>query len=125
MMRKALGILIQLKVKAMMQKKNLRYQTAHSSRHSRIASCHSIKTANVTDRKGALETYLLNKSVLSEVKNVLANRGYSGEPFSNSIQEILGCEVEITKRNELHAFKLIAKRWVAERSFSWLEKCRR
>ncbi|WP_042278739.1 transposase, partial [Candidatus Protochlamydia sp. R18] len=75
--------------------------------------------------KGALEACLLNKSVLSEVKNVLADRGYSGEPFSNGIQELLGCTVETTKRNELHAFKVIPKRWVVERSFSWLEKSRR
>nr|WP_181679073.1 IS5 family transposase [Candidatus Protochlamydia amoebophila] len=84
-----------------------------------------ITTANVTDRKRALEACLLNKSVLSEVKNILADRGYSGEPFSNGIHEIWGCTVEITKRNELHAFKVIAKRWIVERSFSWLEKCRR
>jgi transposase len=84
-----------------------------------------ITTANVTDRKGALEACLLNKDTLSEVKNVLADGGYSGEPFSKGIQEILGCTVEIAKRNELHTFKVIPKRWVVERSFSWLEKCRR
>lgn len=84
-----------------------------------------ITTANVTDRKGAVEACLLNKDFLSEVKNVLADGGYSGEPFSNSIHEILGCTVEIAKRNELHTFKVIPKRWVVERSFSWLEKCRR
>jgi transposase len=54
---------------------------------------------------------------------VLVDGGYSGELFSNGIQEILGCTVELTKRNELHSFKVM--RWVVERSFSWLEKCRR
>ena len=29
------------------------------------------------------------------------------------------------KRNELHTFAVIPKRWVVERSFAWLEKCRR
>ncbi len=84
-----------------------------------------ITTANITDRKGALEACSLKKSFLSEVKNVLGDGGYSGEPFSDGIQEILGCPVEIAKRNELHTFKVIPKRWVVERSFSWLEKCRR
>ena len=37
----------------------------------------------------------------------------------------MGCRVEIAKRNELHTFKVIPKRWVVERSFAWLEKCRR
>ena len=67
----------------------------------------------------------LNKSSLSDVKNVLADGGYTGEKFASSVLEILGCTVEIAKRNELHTFKLIPKRWVVERSFSWLEKCRR
>jgi len=33
--------------------------------------------------------------------------------------------VEIAKRNELYTFKVIPKRWVVERTFAWLEKCRR
>ena len=32
---------------------------------------------------------------------------------------------QVAKRNELHTFKVIAKRWVVERSFAWLEKNRR
>jgi transposase len=38
---------------------------------------------------------------------------------------VLGCEVTVAKRSELHTFKIIPKRWVVERSFAWLEKCRR
>ena len=32
---------------------------------------------------------------------------------------------QVAKRDELHTFKVIAKRWVVERSFAWLEKNRR
>ena len=56
---------------------------------------------------------------------MLVDGGYSGEPFANGIQEILGCTVELAKRSELHIFKVMPKRWVVERSFGWLEKCRR
>jgi len=38
---------------------------------------------------------------------------------------VLGCGVIVAKRSELHTFKIIPKRWVVERSFAWLEKCRR
>jgi transposase len=38
---------------------------------------------------------------------------------------MLGAAVEVAKRNELHQFAVIPKRWVVERSFAWLEKCRR
>ena len=85
----------------------------------------NITTANITDRDGAIEAFSLHKNILSEVKNVLADGGYTGEKFANSVLEVLGNRVEIAKRNELHTFKVIPKRWVVERSFAWLEKCRR
>jgi transposase len=33
--------------------------------------------------------------------------------------------VEVVKRNERHKFAVIPRRWIAERSCAWLEKCRR
>lgn len=66
-----------------------------------------------------------NKRNLSKVKNALVDGGYTGEPFANAIKALLGASVEVVKRNELHTFKVIPKRWVVERSFAWLEKCRR
>jgi len=84
-----------------------------------------ITTANITDRQGAIEAFSLSRNSLSDVRTVLADGGYSGKPFSMSVQRVLGCTLEIAKRNELHTFKVIPKRWVVERSFSWLEKCRR
>jgi transposase len=84
-----------------------------------------ITTANITDREGALETFSLHQTVLSQVQNVLADGGYTGEKFATGVKKLLGCSVEIAKRSELHTFKVIPKRWVVERSFAWLEKCRR
>lgn len=84
-----------------------------------------ITTANITDRIGALETFALYKGALSDVENVLVDGGYTGESFADSVKALLNCKVEIAKRNELHTFAVIPKRWIVERSFSWLEKCRR
>lgn len=66
-----------------------------------------------------------SKEHLSNVKNFLLDGGYSGSPFAAGINEMLGATVEIVKRSELHKFTVIPKRWVVERSFAWLEKCRR
>lgn len=79
----------------------------------------------MTDRAGAIETFCLHKDNLSAVKNVLVDGGYSRENFANAVKKTLGCTVEVAKRNELHTFAVIPKRWVVERSFAWLEKCRR
>ncbi len=65
------------------------------------------------------------KEKLCNVINVLADGGYTGEKFAGKVKEIIGSTVEVVKRNELHTFKVLPKRWIVERSFSWLEKCRR
>ncbi len=65
------------------------------------------------------------KQNLEDVENVLVDGGYSGENFSLEIKDIIGATVEVAKRSELHKFVVIPQRWVVERSFGWLEKCRR
>ena len=54
-----------------------------------------------------------------------ANWGYTGKPFATAVQGLLRASVEVVKRSELHTFVVLPKRWVVERSFAWLEKCRR
>ena len=68
--------------------------------------------------------FSLHKDTLADLENVLVDGGYSGKLFANGVKKLLQCEVEVAKRNELHTFKVIPKRWVVECSFSWLEKCR-
>ena len=84
-----------------------------------------VTTANVTDRAGALAMFDRRRANLSQVQNVLVDGGYTGKPFATAVQSLLGASVEVVKRNELHTFVVLPKRWVVERSFGWLEKCRR
>ena len=84
-----------------------------------------VTTANVPDREGALQAFSLHCSRLSEVQKVMVDGGYTGKPFADAVKRILSADVEVAKRNELHTFAVISKRWVVERSFAWLEKCRR
>lgn len=84
-----------------------------------------VTTANVTDRAGALEAFSLSKDNLTRVQKLLVDGGYTGEPFAAAVKQTLGATVEVAKRSELHKFAVIPKRWVVERSFAWLEKCRR
>ena len=87
----------------------------------------AVTTAEVTDRKGALQAMNRCKANLGKVQSVLADSGYVGQPFAQAVKETLGEEVtvQIAKRSELHKFAVIPKRWVVERSFSWLDKNRR
>jgi transposase len=84
-----------------------------------------VTTAYVGDREGALAMFSQHQQALSAVLNVLVDGGYIGENFAQGVKEILGASVAVAKRNELHTFAVIPKRWLVERSFAWLEKCRR
>ncbi len=85
----------------------------------------AVTTADVTDRNGALQAIERSKANLTRVESVLVDGGYTGQPFAESVMECLEATVQVVKRNELHTFAVLPKRWVVERSFAWLEKCRR
>ena len=87
----------------------------------------AVTTAEVTDRKGALQAFKRCKPNLSRAQSLLCDACYVGEPFAQGVQEILGrhVTVQIAKRSELHTFKVMPKRWVVEHRFAWLDKNRR
>lgn len=84
-----------------------------------------VTTANVTDRDGAIQMIRENLEPLSCVKKFLVDGGYSGKRFADSVKELCGADVEVVKRNELHKFVVLPRRWVVERLFGWLDKFRR
>ena len=84
----------------------------------------AVTAANVSDRQGAIDM-LRNQGQLVLVQKVLVDSAYTGQDFASSIKDLIGAEVEVAKRSDLHTFVVIPKRWVVERSFSWVEKCRR
>jgi transposase len=87
-----------------------------------------VTTANVTDRDGALLMIGIDIdtiSNLSSVKKFIVDGGYEGENFANAVKELCGAQVEVVKRDELHKFVVLPKRWVVERTFGWLDKARR
>jgi transposase len=85
----------------------------------------AVTTAEGTDRNGALAAIDRCKPNLELVESLLADGGYTGQPFADGVMQRLDATVQIVKRNELHTFAVLPKRWIVERSFAWLEKCRR
>ena len=87
----------------------------------------AVTTAEMTDRKGALQAMGRCKTNLCKIQNILADGGYVGQPFAQAVKETLGemVTVNIAKRSEMHKFAVMPKRWVVERSFAWLDKNRR
>ena len=65
------------------------------------------------------------KSQLKRIESLLCDGGYSGATFASGVRELLGddradSQTQRTARPQGHP-----KRWIVERSFAWLEKCRR
>ncbi len=57
---------------------------------------------------------------------LFAHGGYAGEKLSAAIAHIDGLAIEIVKRSDIaKGFVVLPKRWAVERSFAWLNRCRR
>lgn len=87
------------------------------------ASC--VTPANVSDREGGILMFSSAHFYLPTLSCILGDGGYTGSAFADQIAHLTGSKVVVAKRSELHQFAVIPKRWIVERSFAWLDKCRR
>lgn len=83
-----------------------------------------VQSASVQDRDGGLEVMEKLKAKWHKVVKVFGDGGYRGK-LIDRIKDKTGIDMEIVKRDELHTFKVIPKRWVVERTFSWMDTNRR
>jgi transposase len=63
------------------------------------------------------------QSIYKLFKVILAD-GRWAAAFAHAVEELLGAEVKFAKCSELHTFAVMPQRWVVERSFAWIDKCR-
>lgn len=61
---------------------------------------------------------------LDSVVKVFVDGGYTGT-LIDWARQMFGYEMEVVKRNELHKFKILPKRWIVERTLAWLNWSRR
>jgi putative transposase len=83
-----------------------------------------IQSASVQDRDGAVS--VIDKLIenWTKVIKIFADGGYAGK-LINKVKKRFKIKLEIIKRNELHVFKILPKRWIVERTFSWIDTNRR
>jgi putative transposase len=84
----------------------------------------AISVGNCGDRDGLKVLLYLSKRVSRCPEKVWADYGYHGVEFQQEIKS-QGVNLEIVKRRDCKLFRLEAKRWIVERTFAWLGKCRR
>ncbi len=87
----------------------------------------SVHPANVPEREGArgLLGPLANQERCARLQVVWADAGYNGAPFTQWVEQRCGWKLEIVRRSDWPGFIVLPKRWVVERTFAWIGKCRR
>lgn len=85
-----------------------------------------VHSADIQDRDGA--RWVLDRRtrhLFPFIERVFADAGYQG-PKTAAIVAKSGCwKLEVVKRNELHRFVVLPKRWIVERTLAWISHNRR
>jgi putative transposase len=83
-----------------------------------------IHSAAIQDRDGSKEVIKQLSGKWKKIVKIFADGGYRGK-LIDWVRQHFKIDMEIVKRNELHLFKILPKRWIVERTFSWIDTNRR
>lgn len=60
------------------------------------------------------------------LRRLIADGGYAGEKLRKALARMGNWVLDIVKRSDrAQGFVLLPKRWIVERTFAWLGRCRR
>jgi transposase len=85
-----------------------------------------VHAADVQDRDGAPAVL---KTILKRwpwLRHIFADGGYAGPKLRGALPKVGKFTIEIVKRTDkAKGFEVLPRRWVVERTFAWLGRCRR
>jgi putative transposase len=85
-----------------------------------------VHAANIQDSHGAVPLLKHIGLIFPNLRHVFADRVYRGNKLLDAIAPFGRWTIEIVTRSQsLGTFKAEPKRWVIERTFAWLNRCRR
>jgi len=84
-----------------------------------------VHAASIQDRDGAKLVLEKARGKFPRLALLWADGGYAGK-LIEWVQETCGWLLEIVKRSDdVQGFVVLPRRWVVERTFGWLGRCRR
>ena len=83
-----------------------------------------VHAANIQDRDGARELLKAVGKRFPWLRHIFADGGYAGDKLRQAMGDGWGLEI-IKRTDTVKGFVLLRRRWVVERSFAWLGRCRR
>ena len=86
----------------------------------------SVTPAHVQDRDGFLPLLKQIRRLFVFLKRLFADGSYSGTETTAAVKRIgkMGLEI-VTRSDQARGFVVLRKRWIVERTFGWLGRCRR
>jgi len=86
-----------------------------------------VHAADIQDRDGGVLLMATLFGLYPFLLKLYADGGYRGEAFQEGLRRVLKrVNLEIVKRSDqAHRFVVLPKRWIVERTFAWLGRCRR
>jgi transposase len=86
-----------------------------------------VHAADVQDRDGGAWVMATLFGLHPFLMKLYADGGYQGPQFQRAVNAILTrVNIEIVKRSDQEkGFAVLPKRWIVERTFAWLGRCRR
>lgn len=86
-----------------------------------------VHAADIQDRDGGIVLMASLFGLYPFLLKLYADGGYQGEQFQTGMRRALArVQVEIVKRSHrAKGFLVLPKRWIVERTFAWLNRCRR
>ena len=85
-----------------------------------------VTEANAPERLFAVACVMEDLEELSQLELIWVDGGYTGKNLARVVQQLCNAKVEVIKRSdESSGFQILPRRWVVERTFSWLVNSRR
>ena len=85
-----------------------------------------VHPADIQDRDGAVEVLTSIRALYPWLRHGFADGGYAGDTLRDAIMALGQWTIEIIKRSDaVKGFTVLKRRWVVERTFGWLGRCRR
>ena len=86
----------------------------------------AVHAASVQDRDGAPALLKSIRARWPWLRHVFADSGYAGPRLKGALRGLGDWTIEIIKRSDTaKGFEVLPRRWVVERTFAWLGRCRR